>query len=212
MSFVLNANLFTATSPDASGNITCYIDNNNTTIVSIGGQTVITPFSGTHQIYIFAQCFYNDPNILIPILPPYTTPNQTTLLGILLPSDLQKFYIGKTLSVMFYSAQSYSLSGTSYNLPPEFLVGGTGSSSNSYGGLQTLTEFTVQPCNKPSSLTATPSNTQVSLSWTAPDDGGSAMTNYIVQYSLNANDWITFLHPISNATSITVTVLTNGLT
>ena len=34
----------------------------------------------------------------------------------------------------------------------------------------------------PISLSATPGDTQVVLTWTAPFDGGSAITDYIVQY------------------------------
>ena len=64
----------------------------------------------------------------------------------------------------------------------------------------------------PTGLTATPDNTEVSLSWTAPaDNGGTAITDYIVEYRAgNSNSWSTFADGTSTATTATVTGLTNG--
>jgi len=64
----------------------------------------------------------------------------------------------------------------------------------------------------PTSLSATYGNTQASLSWTAPtDNGGSVITNYLVEYSSNdGNSWSTFAHSVSTTPSITVTGLVNG--
>ena len=64
----------------------------------------------------------------------------------------------------------------------------------------------------PTSLTATASNAQVALSWTAPaSDGGSNITDYAVQFSSNGGStWSTFADGTSTATSATVTGLTNG--
>lgn len=66
----------------------------------------------------------------------------------------------------------------------------------------------------PTALIATVSNTQIPLSWTAPvSDGGSAITDYIVEYKLASEPlvWTTFNDGISAGTSATVTGLTNGL-
>ena len=41
-------------------------------------------------------------------------------------------------------------------------------------------------------------------------NGGSAITDYVVQYSINNSTWITFNDGVSTATSATVTGLTNG--
>ena len=62
---------------------------------------------------------------------------------------------------------------------------------------------------KPSSIRG---NGQVQLSWTAPvSNGGSAVTNYTIQYSSNSGvSWQTFTDAASSATSATVTGLTNG--
>ena len=70
----------------------------------------------------------------------------------------------------------------------------------------------VGPIGVPTSLTATMGNTQVSLAWTAPTyNGGSAITDYSVQYSTNSGStWSSFSHTASTATTSTVTGLTNG--
>jgi hypothetical protein len=64
----------------------------------------------------------------------------------------------------------------------------------------------------PTSLSATYGNAQAALSWTAPtDNGGSVITNYLVEYSSNAgSSWTTFAHSVSTTPSITVTGLVNG--
>lgn len=54
---------------------------------------------------------------------------------------------------------------------------------------------------------------QVSLSWNAPADGGSAITDYVVRYSDNGGvSWSTFSHTPSAVTSTSVTGLTQGAT
>lgn len=60
-------------------------------------------------------------------------------------------------------------------------------------------------------LTATAGSAEVALSWTAPDSGGSAITDYLVQRKLTSDStWTTVAHAASTATSRTVTGLTNG--
>jgi len=64
----------------------------------------------------------------------------------------------------------------------------------------------------PTSLSATPASTQVALTWSAPsDDGGSSITDYVVQYKATADStWNTFNDGISTNTNATITGLTNG--
>ncbi len=64
----------------------------------------------------------------------------------------------------------------------------------------------------PTGLSGTPGSGQVSLTWTAPSDNGSAITDYIVQYRVNTpqGSWNTFADGTSTSTSATVTGLTNG--
>jgi len=66
----------------------------------------------------------------------------------------------------------------------------------------------------PTNVAGTPANAQVSLTWSAPtDNGGSAITDYVIQYSSNSGStWTTFTDTVSTAASVTVTGLTNGTT
>lgn len=64
----------------------------------------------------------------------------------------------------------------------------------------------------PLSLTGTPSDQAMGLTWAVPaTDGGSAITDYRVEYKLAASStWLTFTDGVGTATSATVTGLTNG--
>ena len=64
----------------------------------------------------------------------------------------------------------------------------------------------------PTSIIGTPGNGNISLSWVLPtSNGGSTITNYIVQYSNdNGTSWIEFSNPINTSTTVIVTGLTNG--
>lgn len=89
---------------------------------------------------------------------------------------------------------SGTISGTAYFLPIA-IYGQQGVSSPS----------------APTSVTATVGDAQVPLSWTAPSNGGSAITDYVIQYSSNSGStWTTFSDGTSTSTSTTVTGLSNG--
>jgi hypothetical protein len=63
----------------------------------------------------------------------------------------------------------------------------------------------------PTSVTGTAGDGQVPLSWIAPSNGGTPITDYVIQYSSNSgSSWTTFSDGTSTATSTTVTGLTNG--
>jgi hypothetical protein len=64
----------------------------------------------------------------------------------------------------------------------------------------------------PTGVSGTAGDQQVSLSWSAPStNGGSAITDYVVQYSSNSgSSWSTFSDGTSTSTSAVVTGLTNG--
>lgn len=68
--------------------------------------------------------------------------------------------------------------------------------------------------NAATNLVATRGNAQVGLSWTAPiDDGGSTITDYVVQYKESgSSSWITFNDGTGANINADVTGLTNGTT
>jgi hypothetical protein len=64
----------------------------------------------------------------------------------------------------------------------------------------------------PTNVSGGGGNNAAALTWTAPDqNGGSAITDYAIQYSSNSGStWTTFSHSASTSTSIQVTGLTSG--
>jgi hypothetical protein len=64
----------------------------------------------------------------------------------------------------------------------------------------------------PTNVTGTPGNNQVTLSWTVPSsNGGSAITNYLVQYTVDGGaTWVAFTRSASAQTSAVVAGLING--
>jgi titin len=65
----------------------------------------------------------------------------------------------------------------------------------------------------PRSLAATPTNLtgQIRLTWSAPSStGGSPVTDYVVQRSLNGTSWTTVSDGVNPTTGLTVTGLANG--
>jgi fibronectin type III domain protein/SdrD B-like protein len=74
-------------------------------------------------------------------------------------------------------------------------------------------ETSALPPGAPTALAATPGNGRVTLSWTAPaDDGGAAVTDYVVQAAPSGGDWATVDDGASDATTATVSGLGNGTT
>ena len=112
------------------------------------------------------------------------------------------------------TATSATVTGLTASTAHDFRVSavnaaGTGSVSSTVSG--TTTSGATAP-GAPTSLSASPGNTQASLTWTAPaSNGGSAITDYLVQYKLTSSGtWLTFSDGVSTTTSATVTGLTNG--
>jgi len=64
----------------------------------------------------------------------------------------------------------------------------------------------------PGSVVSSASDSQVTLTWSPPsDDGGAAITDYLVEYATAGSDlWLPLNDGTSTATSATITGLTNG--
>ena len=62
----------------------------------------------------------------------------------------------------------------------------------------------------PTGLAATAANGSVALSWTSGSNGGSSITDYLIEYSTDGSTWSTFSDGTSSSASATVTGLTNG--
>jgi hypothetical protein len=77
------------------------------------------------------------------------------------------------------------------------------------GSLIFSVDYNVLP-TAPSGLTATPSGTSISLSWSAPSsDGGTSITGYRIQRSTDNRNWTTLK---ANSNSTTRSYTDNGLT
>jgi hypothetical protein len=117
------------------------------------------------------------------------------------------------------SPGGFTASGSGSPLVVTGLTNGTAytftvTATNSFGSSTSDPSAPVTPATVPSTPgapTATRGDTQVSLSWTAPSNGGSAITDYVVQYSSDSgSNWTTFADGTSATTSAIVTGLTNG--
>lgn len=63
----------------------------------------------------------------------------------------------------------------------------------------------------PAAPAGTPGDRRVTLTWAAPSNGGSTISDYIVQYkSTGSSTWLTFADGVRSSTGATVTGLTNG--
>ncbi len=97
--------------------------------------------------------------------------------------------------------------GTAYT----FTVVAINSKGNSAASAASSSVTPVTTPGAPTSLSGTVGNSQVTLSWTAPTStGGSAITDYLVQYSTDGSNFTTFADGVSTTTSATVTGLVNG--
>jgi hypothetical protein len=223
--FTLNASTFTDGSL-GSGDIGCSLNSstNNTPSVTISGNTQINPYPSTGIAYS-SICFWGGLAVsnVIPIYGSYgpgggtmiVTASGLNSMGIVLGVP-GRYFIGQTLIILFYSNQTYSNDYVwNRELPNQFVIPAPpGGSNNIYGGIQTSTTFVVQPCGTPTGLSGVNyQNSQVLLSWTAPtDDGGSAISNYRIQYNTTGSAPWSELYTGSSSTSYTVPNLSNGTT
>ncbi len=106
---------------------------------------------------------------------------------------------------------TYSNTGLTSNTQYNYRVSainaiGTSSASNESAATTLITQ-TVP--SAPTGLSATPiSSSQINLSWTAPSDGGSPITDYIIEYSQDTSNWSTYDDGVGTETNATITGLT----
>lgn len=81
---------------------------------------------------------------------------------------------------------------------------GTGTATSNISATPSTT------ASAPTSLVATPGNSQVSLAFTAGSNGGSALTDYVIEYSSNSgSSWSAFPHTATTTSPVLITGLTN---
>ena len=98
--------------------------------------------------------------------------------------------------------------GATLNLGDESSEMGNALNALSLGTSRTINAIT-EPA-RVSALSATSGDAQISLSWTAPSTGGTAITDYRVEYSANSGTtWTVFVDGVATVASATVTGLTN---
>jgi len=87
------------------------------------------------------------------------------------------------------------------------------SAVNTVGTGTATSNVTATPsttASAPTSLIATPGNAQVSLAFSAGSNGGSALTDYVIEYSSNSgSSWSTFSHTATTTSPVVITGLTN---
>jgi hypothetical protein len=95
--------------------------------------------------------------------------------------------------------------GTTYNFRVAAVnVLGAGAYGSSVNGTPATVPSAV------GTVTPTPGDEEVALAWSAPANGGSAITDYIVQYKeTSSGTWLTFTDGATSSTGATVTGLTN---
>ena len=62
------------------------------------------------------------------------------------------------------------------------------------------------------SLLVTSGDAQLDLQWSAPANGGAAITDYVIEYRTGANPFTVYSDAVSNVTAATITGLVNGTT
>ena len=98
------------------------------------------------------------------------------------------------------------LNGTSYDIQ---VAASNASGQGAYSPLVTTTTFNIP--SSPTGLTGTSGNTQVSLTWTAPYNGGTPITNYLVEYKLDSDSSWTQVYTGSTSASYVVGPPSNSL-
>lgn len=124
------------------------------------------------------------------------------------------FVFSADLEIWNSNGRTQSLQPLFKSITPQGLTSFAGNvyfTTNGYSLWAIVEEDAARP-DAPVGLVGFPTSKQVSLNWIAPaSDGGSAITDYIIQFSLdNGSTWTTCNDSVSTTTTATVTGLTNG--
>lgn len=95
-------------------------------------------------------------------------------------------------------------SGTSYS----YTVTATNNTGTSSASTSSTGVVVTTVPDAPSSVSGTPGSNQIALTWSAPNNGGSSITGYIITPYIGASAQTTI--SVGNITSTTITGLTNG--
>ncbi len=116
-------------------------------------------------------------------------------------------------SAISSSATTETVTGLTNGTAYVFRVAATNSVGTSAWSSSSASVSAAALPGAPTLSTLTPGANSVALVWSAPSsNGGFAITDYTIEYSSNSGStWVAFSHTASNATSITVTGLTNGI-
>jgi len=142
------------------------------------------------------------------------TASPSTATGFVVFNDGSSWLGTVTLTAAMNGVASYTTSALTAGVHSLTAVySGDGTYTESTSNTVTQTVLPGDAPGAPTGLTATAGDSQASLSWTAPEDnGGYAITDYLVQYKVASQPWADFTHTAQTTTSITVTGLTNGST
>lgn len=181
--------------------VTAYVSAlTNTLIPAVPGQpTGLTATPGVSQV---ALSWTSPTNVGVPALSDYLVEYKLTSSGTWLT-------FSDGVSTTTTATVTGLTGGSSYDFRVT-AVNGTGNSTPSSTVSATPTTATVPGI--PTGLTATPGGSgAIAMSWTAPaSNGGSAITDYRVQYSTDGTNFTTFSDGVSTTTSATITGLVTG--
>ncbi len=115
-----------------------------------------------------------------------------------------------TVSDAVSAATSATVTGLTNGSTYVFRIAAANAYSTGSFSTQSANTFIAGPPSAPTGLAATGDIYSADLTWTAPYDGGSPITDYVVEYSTDNASWSTFADSTSTGTSTTVTGLTGG--
>jgi hypothetical protein len=192
-------------------------------VASVEERFILSLNSMSYQLSIFSTTLNTESNRLLKA--------STISLAAIVPSQARvSVAIGGSVSMSVTASQL--VSPITYSVSPALpasltLNSSTGTITGTVNAIQALTNYTITgtPASGsnasttvaievlaagPQNLIATPASGQVSVAFTPGDNGGAAITNY--KYSVNNGDTWTTRSPVSTASPLVITGLTNGTT